>query len=349
MRNEKIFFSLLISHFSFLKMMVRSFYRAAVVETAAPPYNSLTLKLYYPAKAQGSEAERNTGVIPADAAQAPFPVVIFLPGINVGPEAYHWLAVALAEKGLVVVTYSWIAEEMPGYISLTPGVDLTAVTPTTYASKPTCPALQPIFDELHTTHYALRTTPLAGLLDLNTIILGGHSAGGTMALQNANPTWFPQIKGAFSYAGHTMASTFLGYAPGTILPISDQLPLLILGGTADGVIEASAHRYELANASATLPLERTFDEAIQRGSEDKFLVILDGANHFSCVYPVDETAGRPFLDHPTSQPDDLLRAELISLIHFFIAGHIRRQPQARIALKQQLNSGNPLIAKSKIK
>ena len=326
-------------------MDVRAFFRAAKVESAQPPYDTLTLKIYYPAQKTGSDGERNTGVVPANADRAPFSIVIIMPGINVGPEAYHWLAVALAEKGLVVLTYGWIAQEM-GLVSLSPGVDVTAVAPDTYGTKPTCPAIQPILNELTQLQ---KDGLLEGLLDLNTIILGGHSAAGTMALQNANPAWFPQIKGAFSYAGHTMASTFLGYTAGTILPISDQLPLLLLGGTQDGIIEASAHRYELENASPTLALERTFDEGIATGQNDKFLIIIEGANHFSCVHPVDETTGRPFLDHPTTQPDERIRAELLTLIHFFIDGHIRGNPQSRIALKQQLNSGNPLIAKNKIK
>ena len=331
-------------------MMVRAFYRAVKVETAQPPYDTITLKIYYPARPSGGEMERNSGVVPANADLAPFPIVIFMPGINVGSEAYQWLAVELAAKGLVVVTYSWIAEEMPGFISLTPGVDLTAVPPTTYGTKPTCPAIQPILDELHATRYALRTnSPLAGLLDLETIILGGHSAGGTMALQNANSAWFPAVKGAFAYAGHTMAATFLGFDAGTILPISSQLPLLILGGTRDGVIEASAHRYELANASPTLALEQTFEQGIDQGQQDKFLIILEGANHFSCAHPLDETTGRPFLDHATTQDDGRIRAELSTLIHFFIDGHICNNPQSRLALKQQLSSGNPLIALSKVK
>ena len=329
-------------------MNIRSFYRAVKVETAVPPHDTVTLKIYYPAVASDSEMERNTGVVPANTDLAPFPVVIFMPGINVGMEGYHWLAVALAEKGLVVVMYSWIAEEMPGFISLTPGVDLTAVSPTTYGTKPTCPAIQPILEELSRLNET-QDTPLAGLLDLSTVILGGHSAGGTMALQNANPAWFPGIKGAFSYAGHTVAATFLGYEAGSILPISDQLPLLILGGSNDGVIEASAHRYNLASASATLALEQTFAQGIANGQQDKFLIILEGANHFSCAYPVDETTGRPFLDHPTTQEDGRIRTELVTLIHFFIDGHIRGNPQSRIALKQQLSSGNPLIALRKIK
>jgi dienelactone hydrolase len=326
-------------------MTIRAFFRATKVATAQPPYDTLTLKIFYPAAPTGSETERMTGVVAADATLAPFPVLIFLPGINVGPEAYQWLALALAAKGLVVVTYSWIAEEMPGYISLTPGVDLTAVTPTTYLTKPTCPAIQPILDELARLQ---ENSVLAGLLDLNTIILGGHSAGGAMALQNCHPAWFPQVQGAFTYGAHTMASTLLGFAPGTILPLTGQRPLLILGGSADGVIAASGQRYGMAG-SPTSALERTFAEAIGGGREDCFLVILEGANHFSCVHPIDKTAGRPFLDHPTTQPDDQIRAELITLIHFFIDGHIRRNPPSRIALKQQLNSGNPLIAKREIK
>lgn len=136
----------------------------------------------------------------------------------------------------------------------------------------------------------------------------------------------------------------LGFAPGTILALANERPLLILGGTNDGVIEASAHRYELTAASPTLALERTFDEGISGGQQDKYLIILEGANHFSCVYPIDETTGRPFLDHPTTQPDTRIRAELVTLISFFIDGHVRNNPQARIALKQQLNTGNPLIA-----
>lgn len=329
-----------------LTMTIRAFYRAAAVDTAVAPYNTITLKIYYPATPTDSDAERNTGVIPAAEEQAPFPVVIFMPGINVGPEAYHWLALALAEKGLVVVLYCWIAEEMPGHISLTPGVDLTAVSPEAYGRNPTCPALHPILNELARLQ---EDSVLAGLLDLECVILGGHSAGGTMALQNANPQWFPQVKGAFSYAGHTMASTFLGYAPGTILPISDKLPLLILGGTNDGVIEASAHRYKLDKASATQPLERTFTEGITSGNEDKLLVILEGANHFSIVYPIDESTGRPFLDNPTSRPDSQIRAELTALISFFIEGYVLNNPKSKIVLKQQLTSGNPLIAFRKTK
>ncbi|MCP5098607.1 MAG: dienelactone hydrolase [Chloroflexi bacterium] len=321
--------------------MIRALYRNAKISTAVPPHDTLTMKVYYPAAPTNSETERMTGVIPADVGQALLPVVIILPGINVGMEAYQWLAMQLAADSMVVVTYSWIAEEMPGYISLTPGVDLTAVSPTTYGTKPTCLAIQPILDALQQLNDT-DDNPLAGHLDLNCVILGGHSAGGTMVLQNCNPDWFPQIQGAFSYAGHTMAATMLGYDTGTILSVSGKRPLLLIGGSHDGVIEASTVRYGLP-PDPTLAIKRTFNEAINSNRNDCALLILNGANHFTMAYPVDETTGRPFLDHHTTQPDTLLRDELATLITLFIDGYIRHQTEVKGTFKHQLNN-NPLIS-----
>ncbi len=333
--------------------MIRAIFRATKIPSTPPPYDAVMLKLYYPAAPTDSEAEKMTGVIPADTTQAPFPVVILLPGINVGPEAYHWLAVRLAACGLVVVTYVWVAEEMPGFISLTPGVNLLALKPGHYGSQPTCPALPAILAELArlnggNTEAAMFRTPVTGLLDLDTVILGGHSAGGTMALQSVHPDWFPQVQGAFTYGAHTMASMMLGYNSGTVLPIMGKRPILLLGGSLDGVIEASTGRYGISG-TPTLALERTFAEAVSGGREDSFLVILQGANHFSLVHPIDETTGRPFLDHPTTQPDHLIREELATLITHFINGYIRHQQPARLALQQQLNGENPFIAWSQNK
>ncbi|MCP5095711.1 MAG: alpha/beta hydrolase, partial [Chloroflexi bacterium] len=84
--------------------MIRALYRNAKISTAVPPHDTLTMKVYYPAAPTNSDTERMTGVVAADTVQAPFPVVIILPGINVGMEAYQWLAMRLAKTGLVVVT-----------------------------------------------------------------------------------------------------------------------------------------------------------------------------------------------------------------------------------------------------
>ena len=87
-------------------MTVRAFYRAVTVDRASAPYNTVTLKVYYPAASDDSHAARNTGVMAADKSKAPFPIIILMPGINVGLGGYQWLAVALAEQNMVVVTYS---------------------------------------------------------------------------------------------------------------------------------------------------------------------------------------------------------------------------------------------------
>lgn len=295
-------------------MPTRALYRAAKILGAPSPYDALSLKVYYPALAPDSPEARNTGLVPADASAAPFPVVILLPGINVGPESYQWLAMELVESGLVVVTYAWIAEDLPGSISLTPGINLALLRPDSFGSGPTASALPALLTELD---HLQAGGVLAGRLDLGRIILGGHSAGGTIALQNANPAWFPQVKAAFSYGGHTMASTLLGWPPATVLPLAPDCPLLLLGGTQDGVVAASSRRYE-AEASPTLALERTFDEAVTGGHGHDFLLLLEGANHFTIAHPADRTTGRPFLDWPPTQPEDELRSLLAEIIRTFI-------------------------------
>ncbi len=59
-------------------MNIRAFFRAATVEEAASPYNTIHLKVFYPAHMTGSDQEQDLGVVPADTRQAPFKVVVFL-------------------------------------------------------------------------------------------------------------------------------------------------------------------------------------------------------------------------------------------------------------------------------
>ena len=109
-------------------MTVRAFYEAAKVEGAQAPYDTLHLKVFYPAQMSGSHLEKDMGVVPVDPTQAPFPVVIFFNGFNCDAQRYQWLAVELAERGLVVVIYNWVAEQV-GMIGLTAGVDVEAGNP----------------------------------------------------------------------------------------------------------------------------------------------------------------------------------------------------------------------------
>ena len=294
--------------------MIRALFHATTLPNASTPYNVLHLKVYYPAVPTNSDAERMSGVIPADKTSAPMPVVIFFNGINVGIESYHWLAVKLAEANIVTVMYTHVAETLPGVIGLTPAIDLSKVKPDTYGSGATCPAIQPILDSLALLN-SDEKSPLCGAMDLNHIILGGHSAGGTVALQNAQ--FFAQVKAVFAYAGHTMASTMLGFAPNTILKVGSK-SVMLMRGDRDGVIAASRVRYG-AEGQSQDPVEKTFDEACQPSAgNEAYDVLLQGANHFALAYPLDETTGRFFLDMEMGRDGEEVRNQIAELIVAFI-------------------------------
>jgi len=297
-----------------MKLMIRALFHATALPDANAPYNVLHLKIYYPAAPTNTDAERMSGVIPVDKSHAPMPVVIFFNGINVGIESYHWLAVKLAEANIVTVMYTHVAETLPKVIGLTPAIDLSKVKPDTYGSGATCPAIQPILDSLAQLNDDEKN-PLYQSLDLNHIILGGHSAGGTVALQNGQ--FFEQVKAVFSYAGHTMASTMLGFAPGAVLNIGSKRTLLIRGDR-DGVIVASRIRYG-TDEQGPDPVEKTFDEAYQSSAESEaYDVLIEGANHFSVANPLDETTGRFFLDQEMTRPSEEIRGQIAELILSFI-------------------------------
>lgn len=323
-------------------MIARAFFRAAKVESAKPPYDTIHLKVLYPARMSGNEQETNFGIVPADNQQAPFPVVIFFSGINCSLEAYQWLAVELVQRGLVVVTFTWVTEYLPRMVGLAPGANIANSTPTTYGTAPTASALPTLLAELKSLQ---ADGVLAGMLNLQQIILGGHSAGGRVAIENAEPRFFPQVAAAFSYGAHSAAATMLGFEPGTILPLPSERPLLLVGGTCDGIIAASSRFYGIATGDATASVIRTFQEAIVGGRNDSYLVLLAGANHFSIVDPLDTTTARSFIDLPATQPQDKIRSLLAESIGLFIDAHVRKKPEALQALDRLLSDANPLVAR----
>ena len=321
-------------------MIPRAIYRAIAIPGLKPPYDRASLKIFYPAKYSDSEEERNAGVVPADTSVAPFPLVVMLPGINLGPEAYTWLARDLAAAGVATVTYTLIAEEMPGYISQTPGLALSELARDQYGQRPSATAVGPILEDLRKLN---GEGLLAGALDLENIILAGHSAGGTVALLNARPDWFPGVKGALAYGAHTGAATALGYPDDAMFSVPNQLPLLIMGGTRDGCIANSSARYGEANGSPTARVERTFDDALDSTRGDCYLAIIEGANHFSFAHPLDDSTGRPFIDMPTTKPDEALRDILAKLTRHFVLAVTRDNAQERQQLHSLLLHDNPLI------
>lgn len=95
----------------------------------------------------------------------------------------------------------------------------------------------------------------------------------------------------FAYGAYKAAGPQLGCPPGKILSLPDSLPLLRIGGTCDGVIANSNNRYGVAWENPTTPILRTFQEAVVGGRGDSYLLLIEGANHFSIVESFDSTTG----------------------------------------------------------
>lgn len=321
-------------------MTIRAFFEAVKIEQAQPPYDTLHLKIFYPAQFNQSEQEQNLGIIPAAPAQAPFPVVIFFNGVNCETKSYQWLMEKLARRGLVVVGLNWIAENIPGIIGLTPGVDVEKWKPNLYGTGATASALPALLTKLEQLQ---QQGILAGKLDLEKVIIGGHSAGGRVAIESANPDFFPQIAASFAYGAHMLGGVNFGYEPKTVLPLPDSLPLLLMGGTCDGVIANSTQRYGMSERDSTYSVMQTFSEGITGGRKDSYLLLLEGANHFSLTHPLDETTRRAFLDFPPTQSETKIRSLITDIIILFINAHVRHQPQALQKLQQLLTTTHPLI------
>ncbi|MEC4985413.1 MAG: dienelactone hydrolase [Oscillatoria sp. PMC 1068.18] len=332
--------------------IVRSLFSATKVTNYPSPYDTIHLRVVYPAQMSDSETAKNLGVIPANDNLAPFPVVIFFSGINCAADMYLWLAIELAKQGLVVVTFNLITQNIPGVTALTPGVNFENWKPNIYGTVPTATALPAILKELENLQ---KEGVLAGKLDLNKIILGGHSAGGRVAIENAVSEFFPSVIGAFAYAAHTAAPVMLGYEPETILPLSGDVPILMLGGTNDGVIAESCHQYGMKEKNATKSVVRTFREAIAvrgagqspiaRQNNYSYLVLFEQANHFAIADPFDSTSARPFLETEMS-PDAAakIRTLMGAIINLFIQSSLLDKNEANQQLEKLLANNDTFLA-----
>ncbi|MGH1564977.1 hypothetical protein [Mumia sp. DW29H23] len=328
-------------------VLVRAVRTAARIPGAAAPYDTAHVTVRYPALPASTTAERMSGRLPADPAGAPYPLVVVLSGVNVAADAYAWLAVRLVEEGFVAVTYDWVGELFPaskhgpGEQGLTPGVDLSVVGPDTYGTAPTTQALRPV---LYAVAALGESGPLEGLLDVGAVGLFGHSAGGTVALQSASPQWFPEVRAVTTYGAHTMASQMLGHPPSTLLPTPVTVPAMLLAGTADGVVAASAVRYgEDPEAPGHDPVTATWERALPATAE-AWLVQLADATHLLAAHPEDPTTARGFLEDPSTGDADALREVLAATVSTFLRAHVRGDAEAKNALELLAEQPVPEIA-----
>ena len=326
---------------------VRAFYRAATVSGFSAPWDTLNMKVHYPCDYSDSAGAPDAEAIPPDKSRAPYPVVIMLPGTNTSHESYGWLARRLAEAGFVVLTYDWITRGASNAAGIGPGVETKRLKARNYGGKPPCPALRTLFKELKKIQ---KKGVLAGLLNLDKVILGGHSAGGAMALINANPDWFPQVRGAFSYAAHTAADPKLGWKKNSIMPLNRHLPMLIMGGTRDGVMAAAnGQSRRKGEGSPTEWIERTFHEGLKGKQGNRHLVIVKGANHFSLMRPQKSVAGESFLDMPSRGSKKKVRKYLARLVVNFCDHVCTGNAMSGAELQSLTSTDHPLAAIAKHK
>lgn len=324
-------------------MIIRSLWRAISIKENQSPYNKMHLKVLYPGKLTQSDREKNTGKIEFDRSLAPLPVVILFGGVNCSQEIYHWLAFYLASQNLITVTFNLVVGNPSVFTGLTPGIDVEALKSNKYGSVPTNTSLPYILEEL-------KKLNSEGLLkdgiNLNKVVVGGHSAGGRSALESANPNWFSGISASFGYGIHSAGALQGGYETGTILPLPSFVPTLIMGGTKDGIIAQSSQRYGLKQwETPATPVIRTFNEAISSTRNDAYLVILEGANHLSIGDRTDSTTGRSFLDFAPTYPQEQYRKLISEILINFINAYIRKSQEALEKLNLLLNTNNQLVAK----
>lgn len=312
-----------------MNRIVRAIHRAVRLPGQPAPYDTLHARVYYPGRLTG-----RTGEVEADADAGPFPVVVLLPELGVGPESYRWLAQALADRGYAFVTYSHVAEVAPGRVELSPGIDPTPLRPDShYGHAPTAIAVAPLLDELGAVQ---ASGPLAGLLDLERLVLGGHGQGGAAALHSAALRHFGGLSAVFAYAAHAEAPPGLEWPEGWLLPLPGEVPLLLLGGERDRLLDAG-------RGDPLARLHRTFTEAFAGGRGDAHMLLLAGANHSSFCHPEDPTTA-PLADLHATAPGEALRAFFVEAISAFLDAYVREDSEVVVQLEQL--ASHPLVLRA---
>jgi pimeloyl-ACP methyl ester carboxylesterase len=322
---------------------VQAIHRAVRIPGASAPYDTAHVTVHYPALV-GQIVDPTGTLAPALTGEGRLPVVVFASGMNCDAAYYRWLATRLARKGFAAVTYGYVGHVPPAQVGLTAGVDVDAVKPDTYGTRPVGLAWAPILELMAELD---ADGPLAGAVDTSSVAFGGHSAGGTVALESASQAYFPAVKAVFSLAAHTMASTVFGWEPGTVLPLSGDVPVFMVHSSRDGLV-ASAAKWYGEDPEAFDPIGRSFDTLPDsEAAKGSWLVRLEGANHFSVCAPEDHLWPRAGEDLPATVPGEEVRDLLAAAISVFLKQHLMNDPESGVALANLLESTPFVDARSR--
>lgn len=286
-----------------------------ISDVLSNPYDTVRLKVLYP------EWEESWQDAPA------LPVVIFIPSGFVEYNRYQWLGERIVrENGVAFVLYDAVVDPTGEPVLFPDTVEYDIDSP--------AEVLSGVFKKLEQIN---RVGTLAGRLDLQRVILGGHACGGRIALINANKEFFPGVIAMFGYTAHMAAGPLDGYPPASIMRLDGTVPVLLLGGTLDGVLVQSSYLYETVWADAMVPVERTYQEALDP-ERPACIIELKGFNHFAMVSPIDTTLAPIDLDFEAAVDKETMKDQLSYFISLFVQLHAWGDAEAKGMLRKAIRS-----------
>jgi dienelactone hydrolase len=278
------------------------------VPGAPAPYDTVHYRVAFPAARPDPARDPVLGLVPPS--RRGLAVVVLHANFNMDGVGLRWLERSLALAGHAVVTPQWVGPMFDGRPGLATGVDLATLR----------------HSYLDALRDSLRRSLVADFLDVNRVVLGGHSAGGTLALLSAG-----DAHGAFSYGGHTRTQAAQGHGADHYLPLPAGVPLLLMGGTEDGVVRAIAERD--GSDAAAHPMVEAFERSVPETSQS-WLVMVEGADHYAFVAGHDGATGRSYLEASGNRPASAVRTAVQPVIRDFVAWSVDADAAARQRLDQ---------------
>ncbi|MFN6471928.1 MAG: alpha/beta hydrolase family protein [Nostoc sp. SerVER01] len=226
------------------------------------PSNGDSADIYYPLIASSNINQIKT------------PIALFLPGSRVDISQYSQFANIVASYGFTVI--------VPEHIRYLPDFGFTGLLPETSQIS-------------HVIDFMLAensnpNSPIAGTLDLDKLVLLGHSFGGAVGLTAIdNSCIYPVCEGEFQRPQQLQAAAF--FATNTFvgirkfIPIRNQgIPIALILGSQDG-------------SSVTPETTQTSYDLIQESP--KALITIEGANHYGITNINNPPGARPDPNIPT--------------------------------------------------
>jgi dienelactone hydrolase len=263
---------------------------------------------------------RVAGIGPLPALDGPpRPLVLMLPGFGCGPALYSHLANRLAADGMVAVSYANL-ETLPGGVQMYgPGADLLSLSAGEYGTRQPCRLFDPIVDAIRLL-VDTPGSPLFSAIDVTRIGLVGHSAGAALALAMVGRSFAQSVGAVSTWGGHGLGTAMGGWTPGEVGPISTEVPILIAGGSQDGVI---ANALSQGRYGPNLTVDDCYERTAAACGNLAELALFEGAGHFTICNGYDRTTASGFMEPDQNEGTDAGHRALVhETISQFLGSHL---------------------------